>query len=58
MKIGSIMIFEVCDNVDIGDKIRDQKKRIWEVLESVDHINNKYKCKLIKIEGENKNDKK
>jgi len=50
MDIGDIKVFDLVmdDTPDIGDKIRDQKKRTWEIIELISF--GKYKCKFIKLE--------
>jgi len=50
MKISDIKVFDLVmdDTPDIGDYIKDQKKRTWEILELISF--GKYKCKLIKLE--------
>jgi hypothetical protein len=48
VEVGQIKTFELTDNVNIGDRIRDQHGRIWEVLESVEKRPiTLYKCKLL-----------
>jgi hypothetical protein len=50
VNIGNVKTFDLCndEDVNIGDKFKDQHGRIWEVIEVVTSLHHPlFKCKLI-----------
>jgi hypothetical protein len=51
VNIGDIRTFDLCDDgqTNVGDKFKDQKNRIWEVVEKVPKSYTQYKCRLLSV---------